>query len=78
LEKERAEEFKSALYCFETNADMRENWRGVAKLCLVAAKHAGHAASLDAAFCYLAHEIDFPFVENMRDSFMTLAGKELK
>jgi hypothetical protein len=50
----------------------------VAKLCLTAAKDAGHSTSLEAAFCYLAHEIDFPFIDTMRDSFMTLAGKELK
>jgi hypothetical protein len=78
MEKERVEQFKAAIYRFETDPDMRENWRGVAKLCLTAARDVGHPNSLDAAFCYLAHEIDFPFVENMRDSFMTLANKELR
>lgn len=77
LEKQRAAQFKTALARFDTDADIRANWRGVVRHCLSAAGDAGQPASLDAAYCYLAHEIDFPFTEMMRNIFVEVAGKEL-
>lgn len=80
LEKARAEAFQRAIYRFETHPapqEWRENWRGLARLCLEAAAQAGHPKTAAAAFCCLAHEVDFPFNAHMRDSFHAVLEKEL-
>jgi len=45
------------------------HWVEVARVCGEAGRLAGHSGMLDAAYCYLAHGIDFPFTERMRSSF---------
>jgi hypothetical protein len=70
-EPELHEQFRKALYAFEERpsaADWPENWQGVARVCATAAECANQK-HLDAAYCYLAHEIDFPFTEHMRQEF---------
>lgn len=64
--------FRQAVVRFDERPEREfweENWRGITAVCRAAAKRAGRADDLDAAWCYLAHEIDFPFTEQMRNSF---------
>ncbi|MCL4266953.1 MAG: DUF87 domain-containing protein [Anaerolineae bacterium] len=71
-EPELHEQFVAALKGFETRPSAEqwpENWLGVAKVCDTAARQAGQP-HLDAAYCYLAHEIDFPFTAHMRLEFV--------
>lgn len=70
-EPELHEQFVAALKGFEARPsaeDWPENWLGVAKVCGTAARQSGHP-HIDAAYCYLAHEIDFPFTAHMRQEF---------
>jgi len=76
LDKEKVEQLHKAIYRFETHAQREhwtENWRGVAQVCLQTGELAGHPKTLDAAYCYLAHEVDFPFTEHMRKAFAEAA-----
>ena len=72
LDKELAERFHAAIKGFDEQpepAHWPENWRGVAAVCAEAGRRGGHSAALDAWWCYLAHEIDFPFTLHMRRQF---------
>lgn len=76
-EPELHEQFRRALYAFEERPsaeDWPENWQGVARVCAAAAQKAKQN-HLDAAYCYLAHEIDFPFTEHMRQEFTNALEK---
>lgn len=48
-----------------------ENWREVAKPAVEAAKLAGHPKQVDAAYCFLAHELKLRFRQSMRERFET-------
>jgi hypothetical protein len=71
---ELVEQFRAALKGFDERPEPEhwpENWRNVAGVCVTAAQVNGERARLDAAWCYLAHEIDFPFTEHMRRQFVS-------
>jgi hypothetical protein len=65
---EMAERFKRAM---SSSSDVAETWKRVALVCRAAANQAGLAGNLEAAYCYLAHEADFPFTKLMRGSFIS-------
>ena len=72
LDPELHERFISALIQFDEKPEKeyrQDNWRAVASACREASSQAGYSEELDAAFCYMAHEIDFPFTDYMRSSF---------
>jgi hypothetical protein len=71
-EPELHEQFVTAIMGFQERSsaeDWPENWLGVARVCHAAARKADRQHP-DAAYCYLAHEIDFPFTEHMRREFV--------
>ena len=71
-DKELVEAFGTALRRFDERPQAEHwpaNWKGVAAVCAEVASRADHP-HLDAAWCYLAHEIDFAFTEHMRRSFV--------
>jgi hypothetical protein len=72
FDKEAYESLQGALMRFDEHPE-REHWPGhwkaIAGVCCEVAKKAGYPDKLDAAFCYMAHEIDFPFTEHMRRAF---------
>ncbi|HRN66995.1 MAG TPA: DUF87 domain-containing protein [Promineifilum sp.] len=71
-EPELHEQFIGALGKFEeaeSDNELAASWRGVARVCYDAAIR-GARPHPDAAYCYLAHEIDFPFTEHMRREFI--------
>lgn len=71
--KETVQRFHAALSAFDERpepAHWPANWQGVAAVCGEAATQAGRPGQHEAAYCYLAHEVDFPFTEHMRRSFV--------
>lgn len=77
LDKESVEKLKDAIYRFETHPQREhwpENWRRVAKICAEISEVAGNPNALDAAYCCLAHEVDFTFTAHMRKSFEDALG----
>lgn len=71
LDKELHEHFINALKQFDEQPEAEhwpKHWQKIAGIGADAAGQAGYATHIDAAYCYLAHEIDFPFTEHMRRS----------
>lgn len=78
LDKESAETLKVALKRFDERPAPQhwpDNWRGVALSCKSVADRTPGTTTVDNAWCYLAHEIDFPFTEHMRRSFERAFGE---
>lgn len=73
MDKEVHERFRAGLLGFNQAPEPEHHarhWRAVAGACRAAAGQAGHGDQVDAAYCYLAHEIDFSFTRHMRDRFV--------
>lgn len=74
------EQFQAALRTFQDRPSPEawpDNWLAVARVCHAAARKAGHQ-HVDAAYCYLAQEIDFPFTEHMRRQFVAAYERVLQ
>lgn len=73
LDKEVHERLRAGLLRFNQEPALEHHpahWRVVSAACHGAANQAGHGGQVDAAYCYLAHEIDFAFTRHMRDRFV--------
>jgi len=73
LDKEVHERFRAGLLRFNQAPDSVHHpghWRAVADACRAAADQASHGDQVDAAYCYLTHEIDFSFTRHIRDRFV--------
>jgi hypothetical protein len=80
FDQELHEQFRRALQRFDEQPETkhwRSHWREIVSVCVAAAKQAGCPVELDAAYCYLAHEIDFPFTEHMRREFQRAMQESL-
>jgi hypothetical protein len=76
--KQFHEQFLAALKRFDQQPESEQwpsHWREIARVCLDAAQRARQSHQLDAAYCYLVHEVDFPFTEHMRREFQRAAEK---
>lgn len=72
-QKELAEQFRQAVKQFDLQPQREarvRHWQSIAGVCQEAARRAGRPPKCEAAYCYLAHEIDFPFTDNMRRAFV--------
>lgn len=72
LHRETHEHFRRALLLFDEQPEPEHwpaHWREISAVCGEVARQSGHAGQVDAAYCYLASEIDFPFTEHMRRAF---------
>jgi hypothetical protein len=72
LDRETHECFHEAMLRFDEQPEPEHwpsHWRAIAGACSQPAKVAGYPDQIDAAYCYLSHEIDFPFTKHMRSSF---------
>ena len=73
LDQETHEQLITAMRRFDAQPEPENwpgHWRAVAAACRRAAQDSG-SPELDAAYCYLVHEVDFPFTVHMRRSFET-------
>jgi hypothetical protein len=71
-DQEVVEQFRQSLMRFEENPARKEwnkNWRWVARAGRQAGGRINQEDAVDAAWCFLAHYIDFPFTKHMRTSF---------
>ncbi len=72
FDKERHEDLLSSLLEFENHPEPEywpKNWHSLTKVCAGASESVGYKGNLDAAYCFLAQEIDFQFTEHMRKMF---------
>ena len=72
LNKQIVGEFHASLAKFDEQPEPEywdQHWLRLAQICGRAAEIAGSPDSVDAAYCFLVHEVDFPFTEHMRVSF---------
>ncbi|MBP8001778.1 MAG: ATP-binding protein [Chloroflexi bacterium] len=70
---ELVEDFQRAVKQFDERPQAEywpENWRQVAQACHKATQEVIPVGQIDGAWCYLAHEIDFPFTAHMRQEFV--------
>jgi hypothetical protein len=72
FDKDLHKQFIRALKRFDDKPDPDNwayNWEQVARVCMEPARRAG-LTNVDAGYCFLVHEIDFPFTKHMRQSFV--------
>jgi hypothetical protein len=72
LDKEMHEQLLLALKRFDEQPAPEhwpEHWRAISAVCRRAAQRAGAETQLDAAYCFLAHSLDFAVTDHMRREF---------